>query len=275
MLTWCGPWQSGATCGHGLLLRSHWTVLVHSNTGLQLPIRQPLPGQPGQLCLLLNMWREKTAQLTLLAAVALTQISVKSTHKNLTVHKIMWCIQCTQKKDSVSTRLKQNMEHTVRWYVKGNRNIIRKEHFISRNLKGAFWSAAFVSLFFHCYAFPNFCRQLLIHLCTVYISTQKVVWLLSVVSLHSLFTVLLGIHKAKMPFFGVVNYNPGQKSWYTWPFLTLSPFPPSPHTMLGHCAQSIPLKQHCMGGRPSLGKRAAFFIEQGAMMKTVNFQGAP
>ena len=66
-------------------------------------------------------------------------------------------------------------------------------------------------------------------------------------------------------------------------FLTISPFlPPLSHTMFGQCVQS-PLKQHCMGGGgggggregPSLVKRAAFIIEQGAIMKTANFQGVP
>ena len=48
-------------------------------------------------------------------------------------------------------------------------------------------------------------------------------------------------------------------------------FPPPPRTMLGRCAQSVPLEATLYGGEgggPSLGKRAAFIIEQGAIMKT-------
>ena len=59
----------------------------------------------------------------------------------------------------------------------------------------------------------------------------------------------------------VCPYNPGQKSWYTWPFLTISPFlPPSPHTMLGHCAQSVPLEGTLYGGRGEgqVGKKSRF-----------------
>ena len=55
-------------------------------------------------------------------------------------------------------------------------------------------------------------------------------------------------------------------------FLTISPFlPPSPRTMLGQCAQSVPLEATLYeggGGRAKFGKRAAFIIEQAAMMKT-------
>ena len=55
------------------------------------------------------------------------------------------------------------------------------------------------------------------------------------------------------------------------------PFPlPHPHTMLGQCAQSVPLEAALYGGGgggerggPSLGKRAAVIIEQGTIMKTL------
>ena len=51
------------------------------------------------------------------------------------------------------------------------------------------------------------------------------------------------------------------------------PSPLSPHTMFGHCAQSVPLEATLYGGGgegggPSLGKRTTFIIEQGAIMKT-------
>ena len=49
------------------------------------------------------------------------------------------------------------------------------------------------------------------------------------------------------------------------------PSPPLPRTMLGQCTQSVPLEATLYGGEgggPSLGKRAAFIIEQGAIMKT-------
>ena len=52
---------------------------------------------------------------------------------------------------------------------------------------------------------------------------------------------------------------------------TVLPPPPPPRTMLGQCAQSVPLEATLYGGeggRPTLGKRAAFIIEQGEIMKT-------
>ena len=48
--------------------------------------------------------------------------------------------------------------------------------------------------------------------------------------------------------------------------------PPPPHTILGQCAQSVPLEATLYGregGGPSLGKRVAFIIKQGAIMKTL------
>ena len=49
------------------------------------------------------------------------------------------------------------------------------------------------------------------------------------------------------------------------------PLPPPPHTMLDQLAQGVPSEAALYGGEgggPSLGKRTAFIIEQGAIMKT-------
>ena len=44
------------------------------------------------------------------------------------------------------------------------------------------------------------------------------------------------------------NYHPGQKSRYTWPFLTISPFsPPSPIQCWIRALKVSPLEQHCVG----------------------------
>ena len=44
-------------------------------------------------------------------------------------------------------------------------------------------------------------------------------------------------------------YNPGQRSWYTWPILTISPFPPPPYNVKSVHAQSVPLEAtYRMGG---------------------------
>ena len=62
-------------------------------------------------------------------------------------------------------------------------------------------------------------------------------------------------------------------------FTVPSPFPPpppppplpSPRAMLGQCAQNVPLEATLYwgeGGGPSLGKTAAFIIEQGTIIKT-------
>ena len=78
-----------------------------------------------------------------MAAVALTQISAYSTHKNLAVRKIMEAMRTAyakKKRESVSKRLKQNMTQTIteRTRVCERKARIVCEDFISLNLKGAF-----------------------------------------------------------------------------------------------------------------------------------------
>ena len=55
------------------------------------------------------------------------------------------------------------------------------------------------------------------------------------------------------PYSPILCYNPGQKSSYTWPFLTVSPFLPTPfpppHTMLAQWTQIVPLEATLYGRR--------------------------
>ena len=78
-----------------------------------------------------------------LTAVALTQISAYSTHKNLTVRKIMEVLRTAYAKirDSVSTRLKLHTRLTIMEHMRVRERkarIVCEEHYISLNLKGAF-----------------------------------------------------------------------------------------------------------------------------------------
>ena len=69
-------------------------------------------------------------------------------------------------------------------------------------------------------------------------------------------------------------YNPGLKSWYTWPCLTISPFlPPSPRKCGVSALKVSPQKQHCTGGRAKFGKESRFHHRTGGDNENIPIQG--
>ena len=61
--------------------------------------------------------------------------------------------------------------------------------------------------------------------------------------------------------FDTVDLQSWSKVRYTWPFLTISPFlPPSPRTMLGQCAQSVPLEATLYGGEGQVWEKEPLLL---------------
>ena len=72
-------------------------------------------------------------------------------------------------------------------------------------------------------------------------------------------------------------YTPGQKSWCSWPLLTISPFLPPIQCWISALKVS-PLKQHCMWGegRAVFGKKSLFqHWTRDDDENIANFQGVP
>ena len=121
----------------------------------------------------------------------LMQISAYITHKNVAVYKIIEAMRIAYAKirDLVSKHLKQNVaqmipEHNnnVSMWKESTHHLWRTLFCCFANLvEQWFWNATLFSAFlFVGMHFQNFACKFVIHLCTVYASPQKLVWLLEV-----------------------------------------------------------------------------------------------
>ena len=147
-----------------LLLALGRRALVQASTNATLPESCWFRGSNGD-----QERVEMRHQASTFAAVALTQISAKSTHKNLALRKIMEAMRTAYAKkwDSVSTLLKIHMRQTIteatRVLWKESAHRLRRTFFFAQS----FPLLPFVGTHFRSV------RKLFVHLRTVYASPQK------------------------------------------------------------------------------------------------------
>ena len=140
-------------------------------------------------------------------AVALTQISAYSTHKNLAVRKIIEAMRTAyaKKRDSVSRHPKQNMTQTITEHTRvceKKARIVCEEHFISLNLNGAFeMRHSFLYWLFFGTHFRIFVRKFLVHLRTA--SPQKLARPLHTIPYHT--TLCHTIPHHTIPYYAVLT----------------------------------------------------------------------